>query len=117
MTASDSLSARVWKTAEDFEEGSLRYGSSDVTIELKSGEVISSKNSSNVIFEVMDQVSLDRESRSVVEPIQSKLEILLKPILVILHPYTEVGGQVVEDVFPPSTSGFYGRLLNAKSNE
>jgi hypothetical protein len=114
MTASDSLSARVWKTAEDFEEGSLRYGSSDVTIELKSGEVISSKNSSNVIFEVMDQVSLDRESRSVVEPIQSKLEILLKPILVILHPYTEVGGQVVEDVFPPSTSGFYGRLLNGK---
>ena len=115
MTTSNTLSVKVWKTAEEFEEGAARYGTSDVTIELDSGEIISSKSTGNVIFEVMDQIFLNKENRSVVEPIQSKLEILLKPILIIRHPYTEFGGQLVEDVFPPSTSGFYGRLLSGKS--
>jgi hypothetical protein len=115
MTTSTTISVRVWKNAKEFEEGAIRYGSNDITIELKSGKVISSKSTDNVVFEVMNQISLDTESRSVVEPIQPRPKILLKPILIIHHPYSKISGQVVEDMFPPSTSGFYGRLLNGKS--
>lgn len=115
MTASTTFSVKVWKSVDECEVGIIRYDTNDVTIELESGEIVSSKMSGNVAFEVMKQISLDNESRSVVKPIVSKVEVLLKPIIVIHHPYTASGGQIVEDVFPPSTSGFYGRLLNGKS--
>jgi hypothetical protein len=115
MTASTTFSVKVWKSVDECEVGIIRYDINNVTIELESGEIVSSKTSGNVFFEVMKQISLDNESRSVVKPIVSKVKVLLKPIIVIHHPYTASGGQIVEDVFPPSTSGFYGRLLNGKS--
>ncbi|NHI90481.1 MAG: hypothetical protein EAX87_13245, partial [Candidatus Thorarchaeota archaeon] len=115
MTASTTLSVKVRKTADEFEVGVIRYDTNDVTIELESGEIFSGKKSGNTIFDVMERISLDNESRSIAKPIEENVEVLLKPTLVIHHPYTESGGQIVEDVFPPSTSGFYGRLLNGRS--
>jgi hypothetical protein len=115
MSISTALSVRVWATAEECEIGVIRFGHDEVIIELESGRIVSSKNSGDFSFEIQNTVSLDEKGRSVIEPIKSKLNVLLKPVLIIQHPYSDLGGQVVEDIFPPSTSGFYGRLLGGKS--
>ncbi|MFW9837451.1 MAG: hypothetical protein ACFFE7_08005 [Candidatus Thorarchaeota archaeon] len=115
MASSLTLSVRVWTTLEEFEVGVINYARDGVTIELESGAIISDKTSSKATFEVSNQISLAKSGQSVVEPMRSRLEIQLKPILVIRHPYTNLGGQVIEDIFPPSTSGFYGRLLNGEN--
>jgi len=114
MTISATLSIRARTPANDYELGVIQYGEDRVVIELESGKTISSDSSGDFIFEVRERVSLSMEGRTVVEPIESNTEILLKPILVIRHPYTRFGGQFIEDIFPPSTSGFYGRLLNGE---
>lgn len=115
MSISTSLSVKVWTAAEECETGVIRYGLDEVNIELESGRIVSDNNSGDVLFEVQNTISLDEKGRSVVEPIKSRLKVRLKPVLIIRHPYTDFGGQVVEDIFPPSTSGFFGRLLSGKS--
>ncbi|MFW9834275.1 MAG: hypothetical protein ACFFEK_09795 [Candidatus Thorarchaeota archaeon] len=116
MSTSKGLSVKVWTNADEFDRGIISYTLDGVKIELESGKIVSGEDSEDVSFEIQDQISLDEAGQSVVRPIKSRLEVLLKPVLIIRHPFTNVGGQIVEDVFPPSTAGFYGRLL-AGNNE
>ena len=110
MPVSEIQSVKVWKTSEDYEIGALSYGPEDVFVRLASGRVIAGQSSEGVRVSLQDKVTLDDNGRSVVEPIGFEVKAVLKPVLMIFHPYTNQGGQILEDVFPPSTSGFYGRL-------
>jgi hypothetical protein len=116
MTASTNLTVQVWTTADECEKGVIRYSQDGVKIELDSGRVISNRDSGNIVFEINQTISLDEKGSSVVEAIKPKLEVVLKPLIIIQHPYTSTGGQIVEDIFPHSTSGFYGRLLNGENS-
>ncbi|MFX1578629.1 MAG: hypothetical protein ACFFBJ_03215, partial [Promethearchaeota archaeon] len=116
MPASTNLTVQVWTTADECEKGVIRYSQDGVKIELDSGRVISNRDSGNIIFEINQTISLDEKGSSVVEAIKPRLEVVLKPLIIIQHPYTSTGGQIVEDIFPHSTSGFYGRLLNGENS-
>ncbi len=110
MPVSETQAVKVWMTSEEYEMGFLSYGLQDVFVRLASGRVIAGRSSEGVEVSLQDKVTLNNNGRSVVEPIGFEIKVVLKPILMILHPYTNQGGQILEDVFPPSTSGFYGRL-------
>lgn len=114
MSISNTLSVKVWTTTETCEMGGLKFGLNEVNIEFESGRVISDKNSGEILFEPQNMICLDSNGQSVRELLKSKLIVQLKPVVITRHPYINQGGQIVEDIFPPSTSGFYGRLLGGK---
>ena len=111
MAVSDSLPVLVWITPEECEKGVLLFDQDDALVELESGQVIHGNNSDRVFIELQNMISLDN-----VELTKSKYKVRLKPNLVISQPYTARVGQFIEDVFPPSTSGFYGRLQAGKED-
>ncbi|TFH06272.1 MAG: hypothetical protein E4H14_11140 [Candidatus Thorarchaeota archaeon] len=109
MEYSDTLPVKVWLSSEECEKGTLVFRSDDVILELDSGKIISGNNSgTDILFEIQDT--------SVVQSQKSNFRIRLKPHLMIQHPYTNNGTQFVEDIFPPSTAGFYGRMQVGKEN-
>ena len=116
MSVSNTLLIRVWTTREMCEIGVLKFGLDEVTIKLESGRVISDRNSGDVQFEPQNMIRLDSNGQSVRELSTARMRIYLKPVVIAHHPYTNHGGQIVEDIFPPSTSGFYGRLLSGKDD-
>ncbi|MFW9806857.1 MAG: hypothetical protein ACFFFK_09020 [Candidatus Thorarchaeota archaeon] len=97
MHSGKSRDVLVWTTPEDSEKGTLRIGREELIIELESGEVLSSGMESNTQFSIRpDGHNLDERVR-------------LRHSFVVFRPYAPRAGQVVETVFPLSTSGFYGR--------
>lgn len=110
MAVSDSLPVLVWITPKECEKGVLLFGQDDALVELESGEIIHGNNSDRIFIELQNMISLDTVGQSLIESTRSKYKVRLKPNVVISQPYTAHGGQLIEDVFPPSTSGFYGRL-------
>ena len=115
-----SVYVKVWTSTEEWERGVIRYSQDNVTIELDSGQVISNRISENIYFEPTTMFMEFNTGNGVVEvypkDITPKPVVQLKPKLVVQHPYTNTSGQFIEDIFPPSTSGFYGRLLNGKKD-
>jgi hypothetical protein len=92
----------TWITPEDAKRGTLNVKDGEAKIVLESGEVISSKNNSNVTYSLLN-VSGGPLNR-----------IFLNPSLVTELSYAADIGQVSEDIFPPSSGGFYGRIRAGK---
>ena len=84
------------------QKGVLRVIDDDVVVEVDSGKVISGKNSTNVVYSITE------------DPILSQTKVKLTPTLLRTHFYTPEVGRIIEDIFPPSTRGFYGRLQVGK---
>lgn len=115
MSISERLSVKVWISSDVCEKGFLTFNQDDVIIELESGSKISGRNSGDILFEVEHTISYDNNGERFAEPIEKRFKIHLKPLLMTLHPYFNQGGQFIEDIFPPSTGGFYGRLQSGKN--
>ena len=117
MTLSNTLPVKVWTSREECESGVLEFLNDDAIITLQSGKVLSGKISdSGLIFEIQTKITPDGTGQGITESLESKYKVQLKPYLSIKHPYTNQGIQFSEDIFPPSTKGFYGRLLAGKED-
>ncbi|MHA2157335.1 MAG: hypothetical protein ACXABE_00430 [Candidatus Thorarchaeota archaeon] len=88
----------VWFNSQEAQKGVLSVNSDSVIITLESGDFISSSNSTNILY------SLPKDPRI------SQFRIRFSPVVATIHPYSAEIGQVIEDIFPPSSGGFYGRL-------
>lgn len=115
MTTSDSISAKVWISPEVFEMGVIKFIQNDVVAESASGKIVAGKES-DIYYEPKTRIRINEIGESVSERYDSQISVRLKPILIIKHPYADHGFQFIEDVFPPSTGGFYGRLQAGKSD-
>ncbi|MGY5864725.1 MAG: hypothetical protein RTV41_08980 [Candidatus Thorarchaeota archaeon] len=100
MSDTDMVVVDVWITLEEAQKGVLNVKDGDVKISLESGEVITC-DQSNVSYSVVD------DSRGF-------QRILLNPILVTNLSYAPDIGQTTEDIFPPSSGGYYGRIRAGK---
>jgi hypothetical protein len=98
------LIVNVWDNSKVVERGILSIKSDCVQIILDSGKALSSKNLPNTL------VSLVMPSDF------SQFRFQLSPLLVVSQPYASDQGQYVEDIFPSSTGGFYGRLRAGKAD-
>ncbi len=97
--------------------GVLEFKSDDVVLTLQSGQALSAKNAdTDVLFEILDPISLSEDGYDRIDSSVSKYKIQLKPDQMIQHQYTNRGTQFIEDIFPPSTRGFYGRLQSGIHN-
>lgn len=100
--SNSEMVVNVWINSEEVQKGILRIKYDDVIIVLESGNVISSKSATNISYSIID------------DPRIAQYRILLNPVLAISHFYAADIGQVSEDIFPPSSGGFYGRLRAGK---
>ena len=117
MGISNTLSVKVWISSDECEDGVLEFESDNIIARTRSGKMFSGRISENdILFEIFNSVVLDERGESVVQPLIQKYKIHLKPHLMIQHPYTNQGIQFLEDIFPPSTAGFYGRMQAGKDN-
>jgi len=92
----------TWVSLDEAKRGTLNVKHGEVKVVLDSGEVISGKNRSNVTY------SLPNHSSG------PFYRIVLNPILVTELSYDAAIGQVAEDIFPPSSGGFYGRIRSGR---
>ncbi len=97
-----NLIVNVWPSSQDQERGFLQIEDDSVQITLESGGIISSRKPTNVLYSFRDS------------PHSFLGRIIFNPIIVEKRPYTPDIGQQMEDIFPPSTGGFYGRLRAGK---
>jgi len=111
MVNSRTLPIKVWMSSEECEIGVLEFRSDDVILSLQSGQALSGKNANtDILFEILNTVSPSGAVYEKGGSVSGKYKIQLKPDLMIQHQYTNQGTQFIEDIFPPSTAGFYGRL-------
>jgi hypothetical protein len=92
----------TWITSDEVRKGTLNVKDGEVKVVLDSGKIISGKNKPNVTYSLLNYSGgpLNR--------------IFLNPILVTELSYAADLGQVTEDIFPPSSGGFYGRIRSGK---
>ncbi len=115
MSVSDSLPVILWHKPDVYEIGQIKFRRDDVILELESGKNISGRSFSDIYYEPRNKMVLNEKGQSMIVGLESRIKIQLKPTFIVSHPYTNQGGQFVEDVFPPSTNGFYGRLQAGKN--
>ena len=102
MSSSDGLDVIVWTPEGECENGVLMVELEGVSVRLENGKTLSSKTSKGLFYNL----------RSGQRGVENR--ILLDPVFVIHRPYQSGAVQVVEDVFPPSTGAFYGRMRSGK---
>ena len=105
----DELSVNVW-IKDGKSEGVLGISKDGMFIKLDSGKVVTEKEDYAIYYELDKQILPEMEGGWEAIPVKEPLKILLRPQVVSYRTYAHQGGQYIEDVFPPSTSGFYGRL-------
>lgn len=97
-------------TLEDGTKGFIKINWNGLRIISEDGNIHSSETNRELVYFIdhrtipsaggtIDSVQLDE-----------KVCVKLHPQMVNFHPYTPFVGQVVEDIFPPSSEGFYGRM-------
>jgi len=84
-------------------------------IKLESGKIFSSKHH-DLIYERDVQIFTDKDGRQTTTALEAPVKIQFQPYNQSNHKYTPQGGQYIEDVFPPSTGGFYGRIQSGTRN-
>ncbi|MGD9394824.1 MAG: hypothetical protein PVJ05_00140 [Candidatus Thorarchaeota archaeon] len=100
----------VWVTSTECERGSLKFSKEGVSAKLDSGKVVMDQNDGSIAYTADTEIipkSIDQCQKI---PLQAEVRINLNPQIVVERPYTIEPGPIFEDIFPPSTLGFYNRM-------
>jgi len=99
----------VWITNNECEPGSLRFGREGVSAVLDSGNTV--QDCGNVTYSVNAEVVPSSTDRCKELPLQTELRVRLRPQIIVERPYVFAPGPIFEDIFPPSSLGFYNRMV------
>ncbi|MFW9845306.1 MAG: hypothetical protein ACFFD6_01045 [Candidatus Thorarchaeota archaeon] len=75
-------------------------------------ETMSKLSTGFTSFETDSVIIVDSRGRSTAQPLIQRAKIKVKPFLVIRRTYAVGLSQTLEQIWPPSTEGWYGRLTN-----
>jgi hypothetical protein len=95
------------------DRGDLVISKDGAMIRSITGEVFQA-GPSDEYFTAATSIVVGMDGRSQAEPLDQKLEVYLKPILVTRKPYSRGMGQMPDPFWPPATGGWYGRVLGGK---
>lgn len=98
----------IIRTKDVTERGLLRVNKDGMFVTLNSGFIID-RNSLGVFYEIDKRILPSGLGNA---PLNQSIQVSLKPIVSTYRTYMPEGGQYIEDIFPPSTFGFYGRMKN-----
>ncbi|MFW9909386.1 MAG: hypothetical protein ACFFEF_12495 [Candidatus Thorarchaeota archaeon] len=109
MPSRDDVSVKIW-TRDGCRSGSIIINKEGMFIGLNSGQVISAREDANILYEMSVQILPDRTGKQKTTFLKSPVKISLKSLSCTYRTYNPQEGQYIEDIFPPSTLGFYGRM-------
>ncbi len=113
MSAPDNKKIRVWING-NCTTGSLLVDHRGISIKLDSGETISSNNQQVILYEMSKQYVIGMNDNSQSQFLEDPIKIKLQPHSQTFRKYNTQGGQYIEDIFPPSSLGFYGRMKHGQ---
>ena len=111
MPIFDSFNVSFW-TKDHNGNGLLRITKNGMQIEFESGCMLSENDRQDTYYEIDTQILPGVNGDWYNIPLEESVRIQFKPLFTISRPYAHQGGQYIEEIFPPSTAGFYGRLRN-----
>ncbi|MFW9869524.1 MAG: hypothetical protein ACFFFO_07320 [Candidatus Thorarchaeota archaeon] len=115
MSLSSQNSVSVW-TLEGHFRGSLIFSETGVSIKLENGQLIEGKSESDIYYGVQNSIIPDRSGNSKTQRLKSQIRVSLFPLMIVRRPFTAQDVQFVENVFPPSTFGFYGKMKSGEKD-
>jgi hypothetical protein len=95
------------------ERSELVISADEVLIRSVTGEVIHA-SSSDEYFTAKVSIVVGEDGRSQVDSLDQKTEVSLRPKLMTRKPYSRGMGQMPDPFWPPSTGGWYGRVLGGE---
>ena len=104
------VNVSVRNSEGDLQEGTLLFDGSDSYVVFETGEKLSSKQNPEIRVLVKTSRKITSDGEAVDIPLVSSIEMTLKPNVYRIRPYAVGFWQMPEDVFPPSTNGFFGRI-------
>ena len=116
MCTPSELKVPIWITNTECELGTLEFSKEGVSAILDSGRVVLGQRSSTVTYSVGEEIVPKSVDLCQKIPLQTELSVRLTPHIIVERPYTFEPGPIFEDIFPPSTLGFYNRMTLGKQN-
>jgi hypothetical protein len=105
----------VHPTIDETVRGVLRFNQGKPTITLESGDVIHSETE-GVTFSIEHKIIVGEKGQSKFVKLKDRIRIVLDPFITRDFPYSPHLTIVEEDMYPPSTSGWYGRYILAPAD-
>ena len=105
----DKIRTRFW-SENQVSNGYLRIGNDGMLFALDSGQIFTASGRREGYYEMSVQVLPDVNGNSIITELEKPVQIFVNPVMQKYRLYNPEGGQYIEDVFPPSTKGFYGRM-------
>ena len=110
MSSYSKVDVAIWITMEDTEQGSLNVSKDGISLILESGKKFSNRTQRSVEYTVNSEIVPGTDGKSQCIPLARPIRISLNPQLLVYRPYQASTGQTIEDIYPQSTYGFYGRM-------
>jgi hypothetical protein len=100
----------VVKSGGDLQEGTLYFEGSNPYVVVDTGEEIGLEPHSEIRIRLNTSRRVNPDGRSEDIPLISPIEISIKQAACRTRPYAVSSWRMPEDIFPPSTHGFWGRI-------
>lgn len=115
MLSNQSVDTYVWTHDGRRRKGRIRYESNSITLVLDSGDEISSDSPNLASYEVDYGLIVGHNNKLLKIQLDERLKVILHSLSVTKRTYAKGLINAIEDMFPHSTEGFYGRLIAGES--
>ncbi|MHA2373348.1 MAG: hypothetical protein ACXAEB_10035 [Candidatus Thorarchaeota archaeon] len=109
VTHSGGREVLVWTNSGDCVEGLIEYRNESLEIVLRNGDTIPA-NAKNVVYSIHSERIVDNTGKSVDLQLKKRTKIILKPLLIVKRLYCAKPSQFTEEIYPPSTYGWFTRF-------
>lgn len=101
-------------TLKDGTKGHININWNGLRITSKEGKIYTNEPDSELEYYVYNKVIPSSEGTIDSIELDERIQLKLHPQVVTFRPYAPYIGQTVEDIFPPSSDGYYGRMKRGK---
>ena len=115
--SNENNSARIYTSLENGERGRIIADERGITLVSSTDSRYSRDTFIDVDYSVAREiVPTTSEGKSRTIPLEKEVLIELNPQSILFRPCAPYIGQIVEDIYPPSTHGFYGRMRQGRED-
>jgi hypothetical protein len=111
----NKVNTLIWTADGVCKEGSVRFCKDGIIIELDSKKIITHINASNMYYQIQHETIIEKGTTRTVT-LKKPLRVSIPPEYMIERPYAMENEIITEDVFPPSSRGFFGRIAKGEKN-
>lgn len=115
MPMIDEMKVRFW-IGNRCDNGSIIINQEGMFIKQDKGQIFSGIKDQDIIYEMSTQILPEIDGKQIRTVLETPVKISLKPLTQNNLKYNPRGGQYIEDTFPHSTKGFYGRMMSGTEN-